>query len=227
MSGDKGDANRQIKQMVNFILQEAHEKVNEIRIRTESECSVEKQNLIQQGKARVREEYEQKMKDLEVEQRVNRSKAVGDARVAKMNARDALLEQLKKESLEKLAAFCKGPDYPNFLKKLIVQGLIKIEETTVEIQARAEDKAIVARVLPEAVAEYRNVMSAAGHTGPRLNPTVTVSNNVLSSKSCNGGVVLTSLNNRIVLNQTVDERLSIAYTDTMPQVRKGLFTISA
>ncbi len=33
MSGEKGDANRQIKQMVNFILQEAHEKVNEIRIR--------------------------------------------------------------------------------------------------------------------------------------------------------------------------------------------------
>lgn len=55
---------------------------------------MEKQNLIQQGKARVREEYEQKMKDLEVEQRVNRSKAVGDARVAKMNARDALLEVL-------------------------------------------------------------------------------------------------------------------------------------
>lgn len=226
MSGDKGDANRQIKQMVNFILQEAHEKVNETRIRTESECSVEKQNLIQQGKARVREEYEQKMKDLEVEQRVNRSKAVGDARVSKMNARDALLEQLKRESIEKLAAFCKGPEYPNYVKKLIVQGLIKIEETTVEIQSRAEDKAIVARVLPEAIAEYRSVMAAAGHTGPRLNPTVTVSNNVLPSKSCNGGVVLTSLNNRIVLNQTVDERLLIAYTDTMPQVRKGLFTIS-
>lgn len=147
------------------------------------------------------------MKDLEVEQRVNRSKAVGDARVAKMNARDLLLEvsngvdrrpnlkdsksyclfcvpqQLKKESLEKLAALTKGADYPNFLKKLIVQGLIKIEETTVEVQARAEDKAIVARILPEAIAEYRSVMSAAGHTGARLNPTVTVSNNVLSSKS--------------------------------------------
>lgn len=43
----------------------------------------------------------------------------------------------------------------------------------------------------------------------------------------NGGVVLTALNNRIILNQTVDERLAIAYTDTMPQVRKGLFTVSA
>ena len=27
------DTNRQIKQMVNFIMQEAHEKVNEIRIK--------------------------------------------------------------------------------------------------------------------------------------------------------------------------------------------------
>lgn len=56
-------------------------------------------------------------------------------------------QDLKKETLEKLANFCKGPDYPGFLKKLIIQGLIKIEEPIVEIQARAEDKAIVTRVV--------------------------------------------------------------------------------
>lgn len=38
---------------------------------------------------------------------------------------------------------------------------------------------------------------------------------------------MTALNGRIVLNQTVDERLQIAYTDMMPSVRKGLFTVSA
>jgi len=32
------DQNRQIKQMVNFILQEAHEKVNEIRIKVIWPC---------------------------------------------------------------------------------------------------------------------------------------------------------------------------------------------
>lgn len=135
----------------------------------------------------------------------NRSKTVGDARVAKMNARDTLLEQLKKETLEKLAAFCKGPQYPGYLKKLIVQGLIKIEETNVEILARAEDKATVARVLGEALSEYRSVMSAAGHTGARLNPNVTISDTPIPAKGCNGGVILTALNGRIVLNQTVDE----------------------
>jgi vacuolar-type H+-ATPase subunit E/Vma4 len=87
---------------------------------------------------------------------------------------------LKKETIEKLAAYCKGPEYPAFLKKLIVQGLIKIEEPIVEIQARAEDKAIVSRVLPEAVNEFKSLMTAAGHT---VNPKVTVSENVIPSKA--------------------------------------------
>lgn len=218
------DSNRQIKQMVNFIMQEAHEKVNELRIKTDHDFNLEKQNLVHNGKLRVQEEYTQKHKDLEVEQRVARSAAVGAARVKKMKARDDLLEQLKKDTIEQLAAFSKGPEYPNFLKKLIVQGLIKIEEPVVDIQARAEDKAIVVKILAEAIAEYKALMTAAGHT---VNPKVSVSDIALSSKTCNGGVVLTAVNGRIVLNQTVDERLQIAYTDMMPAVRRGLFTGSA
>jgi len=218
------DSSRQIKQMVNFIMQESHEKVNEIRIKTDHDFNLEKQNLVHNGKLKVQEEYAQKEKDLEVEQRVSRSAAVGSARVKKMKARDDLLETLKKETLEKLAAFCKGPEYPAYVKKLIVQGLVKIEEQEVEIQARAEDKAIVARVLPEALQEYKQLMTAAGHT---VSPKVTVSDRPLPTKAINGGVVLTALNARIVLNQTVDERLIIAYTDIMPSVRNGLFSESA
>jgi len=180
MSAGTPDANRQIKQMVNFIMQEAHEKVNEIRIKTDHDFNLEKQSLVHNGKLRVQEEYEQKHKDLEVQARVARSAAVGKSRVEKMKARDQLLEDLRKETLEKLATFCKGSEYPNFLKKLIVQGLIKIEEPEVQIQARAEDKAIVTRVLPEAINEFRTLMSAAGHT---VNPKVTVSNNAIPSKS--------------------------------------------
>jgi vacuolar-type H+-ATPase subunit E/Vma4 len=54
---------------------------------------------------------------------------------------------LKKEAVEKLAIFCKSPDYPAFVRQLIVQGLIKIEEQVVEIQCRAEDKTVVSRVV--------------------------------------------------------------------------------
>lgn len=45
-------------------------------------------------------------------------------------------------------------------------------------------------------------MTAAGHT---VSPKVTVSENPLPAKLKNGGIVLTALDCRIVLNQTVDE----------------------
>ena len=87
-------------------------------------------------------------------------------------------QQLKKETLEKLAAFCKGPEYPMYVRKLIIQGLIKIEENDVQIQCRQEDKAMVSKLLPEAVAEFKALMAAAGH--PPSSPKVSVSNTPLS-----------------------------------------------
>jgi vacuolar-type H+-ATPase subunit E/Vma4 len=63
-------------------------------------------------------------------------------------------------------------------------------------------------------------MTQAGH---KVNPHVTISDLPLSSKTCTGGVVLTALETKIMLNQTVDERLMIAYMDMMPSVRYGLF----
>lgn len=107
---------------------------------TDTEFNLEKSNLIHMGRLKVLEEYAQKEKDLQAEQRVAKSSSVAQARVRKMEDRDKLLEQLKQEALARLAQVCKSPEYPAILKKLIVQGLIKIEEPVVEIACRPEDK---------------------------------------------------------------------------------------
>jgi len=52
-------------------------------------------------------------------------------------------QTLKRECAAKLAAVASSPDYPNLIRKLIVQGLIKIAEDEVEIQAKAEERHIV------------------------------------------------------------------------------------
>lgn len=218
------DTNRQIKQMVNFIMQEAHEKVNEIRIKTEHDFNLEKQMLVHNGKIKIQEEFAQKEKDLEIQQRVERSSAVGSARVRKMKARDELLDQLRRECAQKLAQYAQSAQYSNLLKQLIVQGLIKIEESVVEIQCKAEDKSKLNAVLPDAVSEFKRVMNAGGFT---VNPQVTISSTHIPSKSTSGGIVLVASNGQIVLSQTLDDRLAIAYHDMMPSVRKGLFSASA
>lgn len=219
----KVDPQRQIRQMVNFIMQEAHEKVNEIKIKTEHDFTLERQNLVHHGKIKIQEEYAQKEKDLEIQQRVSRSNAIGESRVKKMKARDDLLQKLKKEALERLEGYTTTPQYPTMIKNLIIQGLIKIEESIVEVQYREADKAVVSRVLPEAVQEFKQLMANAGINA---NVQVSLAKTPIPNKGCSGGVILTALDGKVVLNQTTDERLSIVYEKTMPQIRQTLFSQS-
>lgn len=221
----KVDPQRQIRQMVNFIMQEAHEKVNEIKIKTEHDFTLERQNLVHHGKIKIQEEYAQKEKDLEIQQRVSRSNAIGESRVKKMKARDDLLQKLKKEALERLEGYTTTPQYSTMLKNLIIQGLIKIEEMVVEVQYREADKGIISKVLPEAVQEYKQVMANAGISAGNIQ--VSLSKTSIPNKGCSGGIILTARDGRIVINQTVDERLAIVYEKTMPQIRQTLFSQSA
>ena len=203
--------------MTNFIMQEAHEKVNEINIKAEHDFNVEKQTLHIEGNKKVDEEYVKKEKDLEKEERVQQSNAVSNARVKRMESRDALLDGLKGSVTEKLKAFVKSPQYPTLLRQLIVQGLLKMQEPVVEILARTEDKQMVTRVIAEALTEYRNNMPEGG-----VSPKVTVSEYALS-QNVTGGVILAAQQGRILCNQTLDERLAIAYIDKLPNIREKLF----
>jgi V-type H+-transporting ATPase subunit E len=64
-----------------------------------------------------------------------------------MKSRDELLETLKAECAEKLSTVARSKNYADLMKKLIVQGLVKIEEGVVEVQCRAEDVATANRVV--------------------------------------------------------------------------------
>jgi transcription antitermination factor NusA-like protein len=54
---------------------------------------------------------------------------------------------LKKDAISKLLSKVECAEYSDFMKKLIIQGLIKIEENSVEIRVRNEDKLIVSKIV--------------------------------------------------------------------------------
>ena len=68
MSKTSQDA--KIKQMINFIESEATEKAREIEVQANEEFAIEKQNLVEAAKKKIREEYEKKEKDVEVEKKM-------------------------------------------------------------------------------------------------------------------------------------------------------------
>lgn len=212
---------KQIRQMINFIMQEAHEKCNEIRLKADHDYQLEIQNLVHAGKVRVQEEYAQKTKDLEVQERVAKSNAVASSRVKKMKAREEMLENLKRETLAKLAAMTKTPAYSKLLKELIVEGLVKLEESDVQIMCRSEDVAAVKKVMADATTAAKKKMAGTNVANQVKN--VTMCAKQLSSKGITGGVVLIAAGGKIELDQTLDERLTLAYNVAMPSIRSMLF----
>jgi len=213
---------KQIRQMINFIMQEAHEKCNEIRLKADHDYQLEIQNLVHAGKLRVQEEYAQKSKDLEVQERVARSNAVASSRIKKMKAREEMLENLQRETLAKLGAMTKTPAYKPLVQNLMVEGLVKLEETDVQIMCREEDLTIVKGVLEAATKEAKAKLAALPNAANQLK-NVTIYENRLSSKGCTGGVVLIAAGGKIEIDQTLDERLNIAYATAMPAIRAKLF----
>lgn len=218
-------ATDQIRQMVNFILQEAHEKANEIRVKTEHDFNLEKQTLVHEAKLSIQEEFAKKEKDREVQERIARSAEIGECRVKKMKIRDDLLHTLLSEAGAKCAVVARGQNYPQLLQKLIVQGLIKIEEDEVTVFCRGEDVATVGKVLPAAVKEYVDIIKR--ESGVTLSPKVVVnkdSSKDLTEKS-HGGVLLTALNGKIVCDNTMSSRLELVYEELLPSIRAILFPV--
>jgi V-type H+-transporting ATPase subunit E len=216
-------ASDQIRQMVNFILQEAHEKANEIRVKTEHDFNLEKQTLVHEAKLAIQEEFAKKEKDREIQERIARSAEIGECNVKKMKLRDELLQGLIKDAGAKCGMVARGQNYPQLIQKLIVQGLIKIEEMEVVIYCRQEDVSIVEQMLPGAVSEYVEIMER--ESGIKLSPKVQVNKDRSRdlSDSSYGGVKLTACDGKIVCDNTMSARLELVYEELLPSIREILF----
>jgi len=216
-------ASDQIRQMVNFILQEAHEKANEIRVKTEHDFNLEKQTLVHEAKLSIQDVFAKKEKDHEIQERISRSAEIGDCRVKKMKIRDDLLQTLLSEAGAKCAVVARGANYPQLLQKLIVQCFIKIEEMDTVIYCRKEDKATVEKVIPAAVKEYVEIMKRESSVLLKPNVTLNTDGNKDLIDSTHGGILMTALNGKIVCDNTMSSRLTLVYEELLPSIRAILF----
>jgi V-type H+-transporting ATPase subunit E len=184
---------------------------------------LEKQTLVHEAKLNIQDDFTKKEKDREIQERIARSSEIGECRVKKMKIRDDLLGTLLKEAGAKCAVVTRGQNYPQLLQKLIVQGLIKIEETTVEVYCRGEDVATVTKILNAAVKEYVEILKR--ESGVTLHPNVTINSNRSKDllEESYGGVLLTAVNGKIVCDNTMASRLHLVYEELLPAIRAILF----
>jgi len=98
----ENDPQRRIKQMINFILQEAREKADEISMKADEEFQIEKGRILNPERVRIKQEYDKKFKQMQVEQRIEYSKRVNLARLDVLKEREKLMRETNDKTFERL-----------------------------------------------------------------------------------------------------------------------------
>jgi V-type H+-transporting ATPase subunit E len=217
------EADRQIEQMIAFIAQEAREKAEEISVKTEKEFMAEKLSLETQQSIAIRAEHEQRKKNFKIAKRIEKSKALTEARFSTMRRRDERVNEVFKEVLAKLHEVSKNPKYSVLLRFLIAQGLLTLLEPEVVLKVRKEDVELTKKELGEAIKLYQSTCHAQTGVTPRTH--VTISDKEFLPSGSAGGVQLIAREGQIVINNTLDHRLEIAFEALKAAIRGILFGV--
>ncbi|KAL8504953.1 hypothetical protein ACS0TY_016233 [Phlomoides rotata] len=219
------DVSKQIQQMVRFIRQEAQEKANEISVSAEEEFNIEKLQLVEAEKKKVKQDYERKTKQVEVRKKIEYSVQLNAARIKVLQAQDDVVNDMKETARKELLNISADKNaYKALLKGLIVQGLVRLKEPSVLMRCREMDSNLVNSILEEAKREYAK---KTGGQAPsiivdqvHLPPPHDGTNSI--GPSCSGGVVLASRDGKIVYENTLDARLDVIFRKKLPEIRKHL-----
>jgi len=229
---DDKEAERQIQQMVNFILNEAKDKAEEIEAKALEDFNIEKLKLVQQMKDKIRQEYVRKAKQVETQCAIARSTAINRSRLEKIKARQEVLGKVQDDVTAKLQAELRSePKHKKIITDLITQGLLLLLEEEVSVKCRQCDERLVQGCLNDAASEYTKVIK--NQTGATKSVKLTIDKSGYlapppgqgAGKSCIGGVALSCSDGKIMVNNTLDERLKLTMELDKPAIRGILFPL--
>nr|BAK03913.1 predicted protein [Hordeum vulgare subsp. vulgare] len=221
------DVGKQIQQMVRFIQQEAQEKASEISVAAEEDFNIEKLQLVESEKRKIKQEYERKQKQVDIRRKIDYSMELNAARIKVLQAQDDIVGEMKENACKALLRVTKDTNvYRKILKSLIVQSLLRLRESSVVLRCREADRVHVEPVLETAKKEYAEklkvnlpkiIIDGKVHLPPqRINDTA-------HGPACSGGVVLASQDGKIVCDNTLDTRVDVCFRQKLPEIRKKLY----
>lgn len=73
-------------------MQEAEEKANEIKVSAEEEFNLEKLQLLEQEKSKIRKDYERREAQIEVKKKIEYSKQLNEQRIKVLSSREAAIQ---------------------------------------------------------------------------------------------------------------------------------------
>eukprot|EP01026_Neomeris_dumetosa_P006092 TRINITY_DN118_c0_g1_i7.p1 TRINITY_DN118_c0_g1~~TRINITY_DN118_c0_g1_i7.p1 ORF type:complete len:210 (-),score=36.81 TRINITY_DN118_c0_g1_i7:79-669(-) len=192
------EVQKQIEQMVRFIKQEAEEKANEINVSAEEEFNLEKLQMLEKEKQKIKQEYERREAQIEVQRKIQFSKKLNGQRLEVLKARQAALKDIAKDVKAKLMQMTKNSvEYKALLVVLLAQAMYRLGDSKQLVKCRQADVSMVQGCLAQAQAKFKQNFGTAS-------PELTIDNSSYlppapidlddeETPSCIGGIAVTSM----------------------------------
>ncbi|AQZ13403.1 VMA4 (YOR332W) [Zygosaccharomyces parabailii] len=207
--------NDELNKMQAFIRKEAEEKAREIQLKADQEYEIEKTGLVRNETSNIDANFEDKMKKASLKQQITKSTVANKMRLKVLGAREECLGEIFDKALEDLKAIGKKEkDYKPILKALIVEAMLKLLEPQVIVNVSQKDQKLAKSLVDTVVKEYKE---KAGK-----DVKVTISDDFLG-KDVAGGAIVTNSDGKIVVDNTLEERLKMLSESALPAIRLELF----
>jgi len=143
--------------MTAFIMQEANEKAQEIKIKANEEFAIEKSKLVRQETDAIDATYEKKFKQATMSQQITRSTVANKTRLKVLGARQELLDEIFEAAEKRLGEGAKDKArYKAVLQALALEGFYALHEPSMQVRARKADYALVKEAVDAATKVYKD-----------------------------------------------------------------------
>jgi V-type H+-transporting ATPase subunit E len=155
------------------------------------------------------------------------SNQINKARLKVLQAQDGAIEEIMDEARARLASVPSATDYVSILSALMLQSFYRFMDggesaeglLSISVRVRQGDLAVAQRALEQAQSAFRQ------STGKSLRSATIDEANWLQESSL-GGIIASSMNGRIVLENTLASRLGLVGDALLPVLRTELFGAS-
>ena len=140
-------------------------------------------------------------------------------RLKVLAARDEAIQGMLAEARASLTGVSKAPGYQALMAGLIAQGAKKLETNAAVVRCRAVDVDVTRAAIAEVEAKNPGLKLQLD-THEHLPPPPETSK---EGASCAGGVHVISTDGKIVCNNSLDDRLKVAFERNVPEIRATIF----
>jgi len=150
-----------------------------------------------------------------LKKKIQESNEINRLRLSVLKEREDGLKEIFEETKTRLQQIASGTNYPDQLRLLILQGVLKMKENDVLLQCREADRRFVEDGIPRVIEEYERMRGTALR--------ITVYTQKYLPSDAAGGVLLSALGGKIRCNNTFEARLRTAYELALPDIRRILY----